>query len=75
MWGGDYQPTPKTAGEKNILFWGVWTHPFNISKMGCFLKNLIIVPETPPQRTFLFESGTNTGTIQCPPTQAKTPFL
>ena len=45
MWWGDYQPTPKTAGEKNILFWRVWTHPFDISKMGCFLKNLIVIPE------------------------------
>ena len=47
MWGGDYQPITQTAGEKNILFRGVWTQPFNISKMGCFLKNLIVIPETP----------------------------
>ena len=58
MWRGDYQPTPKTAGEENILFWRVWTHPFNISKMGCFLKNLIVIPETPHTWNTPFNSNT-----------------
>ena len=58
MWGGDYQPIPKTAGETNVLFWGVWAHSFNISKMGCFLNYLIVLLETPHTYKTPFNSNT-----------------